>query len=262
MPTAQAAVRKLRWSLAQRGLLGTLKFALRRTRAGKPDKPQVHPFDRKHGVETSGLIGGADLSTGHEHDVYNTAYYGMSPSRFGGAIALWKGLPPAAPIGSYTFLDLGCGKGRAVLMATALPFREVIGVEINPQLARVAEANLLVWTAAGKGVSPARIVYADATEVALPEGPCLLYLFNPFAGPVVERLLDRLTSEFEERPGMLDVIYFNPESAEAFERRPGFERIWRGTVALSEEDAAADLVASPDDLCDLYRWVGVRGRDA
>lgn len=258
MSRVSGVVRKLRWSLAQRGLVGTVKFALGRVGATSDSKPKVHPFDLRHGLNTSGLIGGADLATGHEHDIYNTAYYGMSPSRFKGAIELWMALPPQAPIESYTFVDLGCGKGRAVLMATELPFREVIGVELHPQLARTAEENLQVWKDAGKIVSKARILCADATEFEFPEGPCLLYLFNPFAKPVLERLLERIEVAFRDRAGMLDVVYFNPESAEAFGAHQGFELMWSRSIAMSDEDAAADLVASPDDLCNLYRWVGRR----
>ncbi len=182
MATFAGVVRKVRWSLAQRGFGGTLRFALGRLGATDDAKPKVHPFDLRHGVETSGLIGGADLTTGHAHDVYNTAYYGMSPSRFWGAMERWKALPPQAASESYTFLDLGCGKGRAVLMASELPFREVVGVELNPELARVADENVHRWKAAGKSVSPVSIVCSDATEIALPEGPCLLYLLTPSRG--------------------------------------------------------------------------------
>ena len=250
-------VRKLRWSLAQRGWGGTLRFALRRAGARGEGKPEVHPFDLQHGLDTSGLIGGADLSTGHEHDVYNTAYYGMSPSRFEGAMELWRSLPPLAPAESYTFVDLGCGKGRAVLMATRMPFREVVGVELHPELARVAEENLRVWRGAGQAVAPARVICGDATEFGFPEGPCLVYLFNPFARPVVERLLDRIQASFGGRAGLLDIVYFNPESADAFAAHGGFELMWSGVIAMSAEDAAADLVASPDDQCHLYRWTGM-----
>ncbi len=249
-------LRKLRWSLTQRGVGGTIRFALGRFHATEDGKPKVHPFDLEHGVETSGLIGGADLTTGHAHDRYNTAYYGMSPSRFRGAMERWKALPPQAPAARYTFLDLGCGKGRAVLMASQLMFREVVGVELHPELARMAEENVRLWEAAGKGVTPVRIVCRDATEAALPEGPCLLYLFNPFALPVMEHLVRHIADRFTDRCGLLDVVYFNPEAAEAFEEHAGFELLWSGTIPMSEEDAAVDLVASPDDLCHLYRWVG------
>lgn len=256
MPSVAGVVRKVRWSVAQRGLFGTVKFALGRLGAKDDGKPKVHPFDLQHGTETSGLIGGSELATGHAHDVYNTAYYGMSPSRFQGAMERWMALPPLAARESYTFLDLGCGKGRAVLMAAQLPLHEVVGVELHPELARLAEENLELWKAAGKSVAPARIACGDATEIEFPVGPCLLYLFNPFARPVVERLVERLERSFRDRPGMLDIVYFNPESADVFEAADGFHLMWSGTIAMSAEDAAADLVASPDDLCNLYRWVG------
>ncbi len=86
-----------------------------------------------------------------------------------------------------------------------------------------------------------------------------LYLFNPFAAPVMERLIDRIEADFRERPGLLDLIYFNPEAGELLEAHGGFELLWTGTVAMSEEDAAVDLVASAEDLCSVYRWVGVGG---
>jgi hypothetical protein len=131
-----------------------------------------------------------------------------------------------------------------------------VGVELHASLAEIAEANVAVWTAAGRAVCPVRIVCRDATEFVFPDGACLLYLFNPFAAPVMKRLVERIEEDFAGRPGLLDIIYFNPESGQLFEEHAGFELLWTGTVAMSEEDAAADMVASPDDLCSVYRWIG------
>ncbi len=72
----------------------------------------------------------------------------------------------------------------------------------------------------------------------------------------MDRLLDRIEAAFADRAGLIDVVYFNPESAAAFEEHAGFALLWSGTIPMSEEDAAVDLVASPDDLCHFYRWVG------
>src|ERR1700729_1081185 len=126
---------KLRRSLALRGLTGTLRAALHRNRqpAEEPSKPQVqpqpHPFDQRYGVDTSGLIGGGDLRSGHQHDIFNTAYYGMPPTRFRPVIDRWISDQSQSAIANYSFIDLGCGKGRAVLMASQYGFRQVIGVE-------------------------------------------------------------------------------------------------------------------------------------
>ncbi len=252
---------KLRWSLAQRGLRGTMRTALgrlhRRDEAAGEEKPQLHPFDQRYGVDTSGLIGGGDLRTGHKNDVFNTAYYGMAPSRFRRVMEDWIADSDHAAISHYNFVDLGCGKGRALMMASEFLFRQVIGVELNASLAKTAEGNLAAWTSAGRAACPVKILCQDATEFSFPEGACLLYLFNPFAAPVMKRVIERLESEFADRPGLLDVIYFNPEAGELFDAHAGFELLWTGTVEMSEEDAAVDHVASPEDLCSVYRWVGV-----
>ena len=260
MPKLRTAWSKLQWSLAQRGLGGTLRFALRRARLppnpAESERPQPHPFDERYGVDTSGLIGGGELRSGHRNDVFNTAYYGMAPSRFQRVMEDWIADQTHPALENYSFVDLGCGKGRAVMMASEFAFREVVGVELHPPLAAIAETNLAVWIAAGRAVCPVRIVCGDATECVFPEGPCLLYLFNPFAAPVMQRLIERIEVDFAGRPRMLDLIYFNPEAGELLGAHGGFELSLTGTVALSEEDRAVDLVASPEDLCSVYRWIG------
>src|SRR5277367_4507445 len=142
MPKLRTAWSKLQWSLAQRGLGGTLRFALLRTWRQTPDEatPQLHPFDERYGVDTSGLIGGGELRSGHRNDVFNTAYYGMAPSRFQRLMEYWVADESHAGIEHYSFVDLGCGKGRAVMMASEFGFREVVGVELHAPLARIAEA--------------------------------------------------------------------------------------------------------------------------
>jgi len=249
---------KLRWSLAQRGLAGTMRSVLgharRRNSATSETKPLLHPFDLRYGVDTSGLIGGGELRSGHKNDVFNTAYYGMAPSRFRQVMADWLSDGSHGAISEYSFIDLGCGKGRAVMMASEFPFRQVIGVELNGQLAKIAQKNVAAWTAAGRAICPVQIICQDATEFSFPEGPCLLYLFNPFAAPVVKRLIESIEADFVARPGQMDLIYFNPESGYLFEAHEGFELLWTGTIAMSKEDAEADLVASPEDLCSIYRW--------
>src|SRR5579863_6045094 len=87
-----------------------------------------HPFDLAHGVRTSGLIAGRHLKSGHPHDRHATAYYGVAPSVFRRLLQRWKRSKPCAPISAFTFLDVGAGMGRAVLLACNMPFLEVRGV--------------------------------------------------------------------------------------------------------------------------------------
>lgn len=227
-----------------------------RSPVSSPAQPlPPHPFDLAHGTDTGGLIPPEQLRTWRPQSQHTTAYYAMSPSRFRAAIDLWLATPSTHPIEEYTFFDLGCGKGRALLLATELPFRQAIGIELHRGLARIARQNLALWQAAGRTRCPARVLRADATRLALPPGPCLLYLFHPFTAAAMARLITRLSTAVRKRPpATLDIIYFNPEAAELWTQEPGVHQLWSKILPMSPEDAAADPIANPDDRCNAYRW--------
>jgi SAM-dependent methyltransferase len=224
-----------------------------------------HPFDLEFGVRTSGLIAGRHLKSGHRHDRHNTAYFGVAPSVFKSLLARWRRSRPAAPINEFVFVDVGSGMGRAVLLAAELPFREVVGVELNPTLARIARKNATVWRAAGRAQAPMRMICGDAVEFQFPKGPCVAFLFNPFGAPVLRRLLKMLAKEFAGRPGHLDLLYVNNEHEGVLEGQAGFARLFHGEVMRSRADAIADhkiLDNQPDgeyassngEDCSIWRW--------
>lgn len=244
---------KIRWSLEQRGLTGTFISAasslgrkLRRLEARPP-----HPFDSQNGVITDGLIPGHDLAVGHANDRFIAGYAAIPPSRFRGAMERWQASGLSHVVEDYTFIDFGCGKGRATLLASELRFREVIGVELNPALADIARANAAVWTAAGKAQCKIRIVCGDALEFEWPEGPCLVYLYNPFGEQVMRRLAEKMKIHFIARHSDLEIIYQKPEQAIAFEE--DFEMVWCWAIPMSEDDNLAELVADPKDESRAYR---------
>ncbi len=232
-----------------------------------------HPFDEEFGVRTSGLVAGRHLKSGHAHDRHATAYYGVAPSVFRALLRRWQKSRPAAPIEQFTFIDIGAGMGRAMLLAAQLPFRQVIGVELNPTLVRIARRNLAAWRAAGRAQAPMKMICGDAAEFPLPAGPCLAFFFNPFGATVMRRLLKTWKKKFKEqaRPHdpILDLIYVNNEQEHVLEselmRRPGVARLFLGQIARSRADAIADhriLANQPEgeyassnfEDCSIWRW--------
>jgi len=226
-----------------------------------------HPFDLEFGVRTSGLIAGRDLKSGHKHDRHSTAYYGVAPSVFQALVRRWRRTRPAAPMEEFTFVDVGAGMGRAVLLASQLPFRSVVGVELHPTLVGIARKNLRIWRGTGMARAPMRIVCGDAVEFHWPKGPCLAFLFNPFGETVMKRALKGWRKSFKGRAGELDILYVNNEQERVLEGQAGFERLFLGEVRRSRADAIADykiLANQPEgeytssnaEDCSIWRWVG------
>lgn len=222
-------------------------------------------------MRTSGLVAGRNLKTGRRNDRHATAYYGVAPSVFRALLVRWRRFKAVAPLDSYTFVDLGAGMGRALLLAAEFPFRAVIGVEMHPALTRIGRRNLAKWRAAGRACAPMRMVQCDAVEFPLPPGPCVVFLFNPFAAPVLRRVLRGWTRELSRslrgRQGQLDILYVNNEQDRVLATEPGFVRLFAGAVRRSPADAAADrriLTSQPDaeyaatawEDCSIYRWMG------
>ncbi len=225
-----------------------------------------HPFDIVNHVQTSGLVHGRNLKTGHPHDKHSTAYYGIAPSVLLELISWWRATELAVPPEDYSFIDLGAGMGRGMLLAAQMPFREVIGVELHPDLAEVAQKNIKEWERAGRARCPMRIVCADVTQFKFPKNPCVGYLFNPFRAPVLKALLKHIEREFASRSGQIDLLYANDELAEVLTNRPHWTRLWTGMVPLSAEDEAADRAIlnhqpdgeyawSTEEPSSIYRWV-------
>lgn len=214
--------------------------------AAGDDGASVRPA---HGIETSGWIEGGMLGVGHRHAEFSTAYLGVPPSRMRCVLDRWETTPDVLPIEAYAFVDVGCGKGRAVLLASERPFREALGVELDGRLAGAAIENAERWRSAGRSRCPITVVYGDATEVELPDGPLVVYLYNPFLAPVLRALLERL----QRRRAVVDVLYLYPKEEGVFAEFPRFELLWREGMRIAGEDVGADELSELEDPCSAYR---------
>jgi hypothetical protein len=219
----------------------------------------MHPFDLRHGVDTSGLMYADGLDTGHPHDRLSSGYYATAPSLFHSGISLWKDTLSATNYTTqqYAFFDAGCGKGRVLMMATQYDFRQVVGVELHPWLAKVASRNLRKWVASGRSASQAQVVNGDVLAVAFPTGPVLVYLFNSFEREMVQALLRRLVEISATRADPIDLLYVHPDYGNLVRQTPRMEWLADADIAFGEEDAAADVFRVRSDRCSIYRLPGM-----
>jgi SAM-dependent methyltransferase len=110
----------------------------------------------------------------------------------------------------FVFIDLGSGKGRALLMAADYPFRRVVGIELLAVLHQAAQENLSKYRSESQKCLALESICADATEFALPAEPTVLYLFNPFPEAGLKRMLANLERSLRTHPRAVHVLYHNP----------------------------------------------------
>lgn len=200
-----------------RGLAAETGRIARLLAAALPALIGEYAFDLRRGVRTRGYFRNDDVigprSVGGDGVYYQPI--GLRPLR---AVVSTIPLRPAAT----TFLDLGAGRGRAVLLAGEYGFGHVLGVELDGRLAVEGQQNIGRWRrsrmGAGRAGQDVRIVQGDAATAPLPDGPLVVALFNPFGATTLRLVLDRVSAE--DRSGNLYVAYINPVHAEVVEKYP------------------------------------------
>lgn len=125
----------------------------------------------------------------------------------------------------FTFIDLGSGKGRALLLASEYPFRRIIGVEILPELHAIAQENIRKYTNPTQRCFNLESVCADARDYTLPNEPTLLYLFNPFFEPVLKDVLACIGNSLRAKPRDFLLLYANPLSEHVVASANSFNKV-------------------------------------
>lgn len=220
-----------------------------------PNRGVLHPFDRKYGTDTGGYLGPEDLVKGRANDALNHGYSAIAPSVFYEACRLWRETLPAMSgrIDAYSFVDVGAGKGRALLLAAELPFRKVIGVEVTEELARIAQRNVARWSRVAKPKSKIRVIHEDAAKFRWPRSPLLVYLYNPFACSLVAQMAENLAAVAASGSGLVDLLYVNPTCTDTLTAQGLFVRLWTARIEMDQADQNADPYGTSSDLVSCYR---------
>ena len=197
-----------------------------------------------------------------------TAYYGIAPSILTGVLDIWlQRTAPLAPIQETVFLDVGAGKGRAMLLASQHPFLRVEGVELNGDLAAIAQQNIGIWShhPEAEPLAPLTLHHADAILHPLPTEPTLAFLFHPFERTLMRRFLRHVEDSRGKNNAPFDLLYVNSEHSSMVGKNSAFTQLWKGRVPMSHADHIADLAeiaqqedygSTGDELCDIYRYTG------
>jgi SAM-dependent methyltransferase len=139
------------------------------------------PFDESLGVKTSGVVWLTNVWA--KNSSHGVRYEPCSAAKCKWAIES-AGINPQ----EFAFIDIGCGKGRPMIIASRHNFAELTGVDYSPKLCKIATTNLQKL-----GVN-ARIICQDATKFQFPERDVFVFFYHPFDSVVLDKVLQNLRS--------------------------------------------------------------------
>jgi SAM-dependent methyltransferase len=178
-------------------------------------------FDFRYGLDTCKPAGLEGLTIDGGNKERGQIY---QPTRVLPLRRLFRELQPLIPPASV-LVDLGCGKGRVLLVASEFDFQAVRGVEFAHELCEIARKNCAAFQAKKRNRADCQVIEADVTAYAIQPDETVFFMFNPFDETILGRVLDNLAASLQARPRRMLIIYYNPRGAQLIESRREFARL-------------------------------------
>jgi hypothetical protein len=178
-------------------------------------------FDRTRHVHTSGDVSLA-LAGISAAEVPDSEYY--VPARPEHIREALRAIP-VEDVSSYSYIDLGSGKGRTLFVAADLPFRQIIGVELSNQLNEMACRNVTTFDWRKRQSREIKAIQMNAADFQFPAGPMVIYMFNPFGEDTMGRVLGNLAASLERDPRHVIIILLWPRCGNQVMRLNGMRLI-------------------------------------
>ena len=207
---------------------------------------RIHPFDLLHHTDTSGVAPAKDISNQEAIIAHAVDYAGSQPS------VLRLALNDLLPLDDYTFIDLGCGKGRALLVASEFSFRAIVGVELSSRLAEIARRNAEIVATKFPARTPVRVAVGDASTFPLPAGNIVLFLYNPFGAKLIANVVAGVEAALAAAARNIYIIYYNPVAGDCFDASSLLHRRFARMLPYDSDE----IGFGPDRDDPLIIWQG------
>lgn len=117
-------------------------------------------------------------------------------------------------------VDLGSGKGGAMVTLALFPFKQVDSVELSSDLALIARQNFRKLK-----LPRCRVFVEDAARFTDLDGYSYVFMFNPFPENVLREVLRNLEASLVRKPRSMRLLYSNALHAQTIQGFPTFKEI-------------------------------------
>ena len=178
---------------------------------------RVEAFDARFGTDTAAPFFGRDQKPAAHFYVATTAslIYEILNS-----LALQPDM--------FAFIDMGSGKGRALLVASEFAFAKIVGIELSPHLHRIAKENVRRYSPASQRCTVFQLHCMNVTDYVYGPEPLVLFLFDPFGRDTFRSVVTNLEASLSAKPRDTFVVYIYPRFEDLLQSSGVFRKVREG----------------------------------
>ena len=196
-------------------LIGPLLYLFEAVRSYIEERKEA--FDARFGTDTAAPVFGRDRTPG--------AYFYVATT----ASLIYEILNSLAlSPDTFAFVDMGSGKGRALLIASEFAFAKIVGVELSANLHRIAQENIKLYSPASQPCTNFELNCMNVVDYKYGPEPVVLFLFDPFGRETVRSVIANLEASLSENPREAYVVYVYPQFEDVLQGSRMLRRVREG----------------------------------
>lgn len=166
--------------------------------------------EKKFGIDTSKPIELSQLTIANGDIQHSSRYEAVN---FYILEALLKRLREICDEQSFT--DLGCGKGRAMVVAAYYGFTKIKGVDFAQEVCDIAERHMQKVSSQYPQMEY-RVLCKNVLDYDIQSGESVFFMFNPFSDDIISKFLEKVNASIEQYPRTVYFLYVSPRYIETF----------------------------------------------
>ncbi|QEG41310.1 class I SAM-dependent methyltransferase [Roseimaritima ulvae] len=159
-----------------------------------------YKFDKRYQLDTRSEVAINELDISQDDKQHADKY---KPTRVRYFRKIMEKVDPSR---DGVFVDVGCGKGRILLLAAEQGFDEVVGLEISPALCQIAERNVEAFKHAKPETGSIKVVCTNILDYQMVGSETVFFLYSPFGCSITERFLEMVRQSLKDHPRDLCLI--------------------------------------------------------
>jgi SAM-dependent methyltransferase len=104
-----------------------------------------------------------------------------------------------------SIIDIGCGKGGALITLTQYPFQSVDGLDMSDMLISIAKSNLKKLQ-----ITKVKFFQCNAATFTDLDNYTYIYMYNPFPCTIMKEVMSNIKKSIKKHPREVTIIYMNP----------------------------------------------------